>query len=418
MADGAHTTTETARWATREMRGGGRIDDIEILRAFAILFVLFEHVRINLFPWRVAFIEHVRAYFAFWSGVDLFFAISGFVIARSLLPKLEAADGAMGFLNATLSFWIRRVWRLVPSAWLWLFLILAATLAFNRSGAFGTLRMNFAGALAGMLDVANFRTLQFAGTHEWYGATFPYWSLSLEEQFYILLPVIVFLCGRRLPAILALLVGAQLFFPRLHSAFVMIRCDALLLGVLIAIWSRHPSHRLAEPTGLAKSGIARGLVLLGTLGLIAAISPIDPPVVPFPIGIVAILSAALVLIASYDRDYLMAGGSLKAVLLWIGSRSYTLYLVHAPCFFLAREIWYRIEPPGTNFGGNFALRFGLTALVLLIGITELNYRFVETPLRRRGARIADGFSRRAPRLETRIEADEPTEPVVVAAAPS
>ena len=368
---------------------GGRIDDIEILRAFAILFVLFEHVRINLFPWRVPFIEHVRAYFAFWSGVDLFFAISGFVIARSLLPKLEAADGIMSFLNATLSFWVRRAWRLIPSAWLWLFLILVATLAFNGSGAFGTFHQNFKGALAGVLDIANFRVLVNQQEHEWYGASFPYWSLSLEEQFYLLLPFIVLLSGRRLPTVITALVAAQIFFPRLHSFFVIIRSDALLLGVLIAIWSRTRSYRVVEPTGLAKTRLGRTGILFGMLASIAAMTPIEPPLIPCPIGVIAILSASLVLIASYDGDYLMRGGPLKSTLLWIGSRSYTLYLIHAPAYFLTREIWFRIEPPGTQFGGNFTLRFVLTAVPLLVILTELNYRLIETPLRIKGARIAD-----------------------------
>jgi len=64
-----------------------KIADIELLRGFAILFVLMEHLRINLFTWNTPAIDHLLAYFRFWSGVDLFFVISGFVIARSLLPK-------------------------------------------------------------------------------------------------------------------------------------------------------------------------------------------------------------------------------------------------------------------------------------------------------------------------------------------
>jgi peptidoglycan/LPS O-acetylase OafA/YrhL len=82
------------------------------------------------------------------------------------------------------------------------------------------------------------------------------------------------------------------------------------------------------------------------------------------------------------------------VLLWFGSRSYALYLTHIPAFFLTREIWFRLAPPGTNFGGSYSLRYVVTASLLLFAFAELNYRFVETPFRRRGARIASGLALR------------------------
>jgi peptidoglycan/LPS O-acetylase OafA/YrhL len=116
--------------------------------------------------------------------------------------------------------------------------------------------------------------------------------------------------------------------------------------------------------------------------------------VPFRIGLVAILSAALVLIASYDQDYLCPNGPLKQIMLWIGARSYALYLTHIPAYLAAREIWFRIEPPDTVFDSAYGLRLGLTATVLLLLFTEANYRFIEVPFRRRGARIAERLGRR------------------------
>jgi peptidoglycan/LPS O-acetylase OafA/YrhL len=109
---------------------------------------------------------------------------------------------------------------------------------------------------------------------------------------------------------------------------------------------------------------------------------------------VALISAILVFFASYDRDYLFPAGPLKQVMLWFGSRSYALYLIHIPAFFATRELWFRIEPEGTVFDGTFTLRFALTAGLLLLVFTELNYRFVEVPLRRRGARIAQRIAER------------------------
>jgi peptidoglycan/LPS O-acetylase OafA/YrhL len=379
----------------------GKIADIELLRGIAVIFVLIEHTRINLFPWIWGPETRLYFYFGFWSGVDLFFAISGFVITRSLLPMLEVTSGTAGFFNATLSFWVRRAWRLLPSAWLWLAVILVSAAVFNESGVFWSFRANFEGVIAALLDVANFRIAIVYGRAE-PGAAFPYWSLSLEEQFYILLPITLFFAGRRLPYVLAAAILAQFFIIRLGSHLSdlgmllnMLRSDALMMGVLLAIWSRSPTYRLFEPTGLKGRALA-GLALLVFLTVsLAAVGGPGLTIVSFTIGLVALISAVLVFIASYDQNYLMPPGPVKQVMLWVGSRSYALYLIHIPAFFLTREIWFRIEPTGTVFNGTFTLRFALTGFGLLLVLTELNYRFVEIPLRRRGVRIAQRIAQRA-----------------------
>jgi peptidoglycan/LPS O-acetylase OafA/YrhL len=380
----------------------GKIADIEVLRGIAIIFVLIEHTRINLFPWIWGPETRLYYYFGFWNGVDLFLAISGFVIARSLMPMLEMASSTTGYFNATLSFWVRRAWRLMPAAWLWLAIILVSAAFFNRSHVFWSFRANLESVVAALLDVANFRIAIVYG-HSEPGAAFPYWSLSLEEQFYILLPIIIFFAGRRLPWVLAVGVVAQFFLMRagrtigdFGALMNMLRSDALMLGVLLAVWSRTPSYRLFEPTGLkGRAPIGLAILVLLTLFLAVVGSP-ELTIVSFQVGLVALVSAALVFVASYDQDYLMPPGPVKQVMLWFGSRSYAIYLIHIPAFFLAREIWFRIEPPGTIFNGTFTLRLALTGFGLLLVLTELNYRLVEVPLRRRGVRIAQ-------RIEQRVE---------------
>ena len=382
-------------------RPHGRIADIEILRAFAILFVLIEHAHGGLLNHMSRRLDHFYMYFGGNQGVDLFFAISGCVIARSLFPALEHARGASAYFNATLAFWIRRAWRLIPSAWLWLAVIMVCVLFFNRSGVFGTFEANLEGALAAALDIANFRLMNVYG-HFATGASFPYWSLSLEEQFYFVLPIVVFLAGRKLPYILGAVVLAQVFLTRSgengqHIELILnqIRSDALALGVLLAIWSRHEIYRLYEPVGLGGRPLAGLLMLALPLVAIGILGTDNLHIVGFPLGVVAVLAATLVWVASYNKDYLWPEGFSRRVLLWVGSRSYTLYLVHIPAYFMTQEIWFRIEPPGTVFGGTFILRFLLTAVVLLVALVELNYRLVEVPLRRKGARIAERIAHRS-----------------------
>jgi peptidoglycan/LPS O-acetylase OafA/YrhL len=66
-----------------------------------------------------------------------------------------------------------------------------------------------------------------------------------------------------------------------------------------------------------------------------------------------------------------------------------LYLTHIPAYLASREIWFRIEPVNTVFAKNYNGRLALTAIVLVVIFSELNYRFVETPFRIRGKLLAD-----------------------------
>jgi peptidoglycan/LPS O-acetylase OafA/YrhL len=376
--------------------GHGRIDDIEVLRAFAIGLVLVEHTRLNLLPWVTGEREWLYTHFGFWSGVDLFLAISGFVIARSLLPQLAQARDPGAFFNISLSFWVRRAWRLLPSAWTWLVVILAGAAAFRDSGAFQPLRPTVRSVVAGALDYANIRTM-FVYGRGYVGSAFHYWSLSLEEQFYLLFPFVAFLARRRLPLVLAAIVLAQFFIyrngPYSSVTFNMIKSDALSLGVLLAIWSGQASYRRLEPKGLERPLLQ---YLLPPLFLVvfsaltgAAWGPVQTRV-----GLAAVMAAGVVWLASYDRDILFPPGPLKRVFCWMGTRSYGLYLIHVPAFAFARELWFRVDPRYQDASLAHALILFFTGFPLLFALAELNYRFLETPLRRRGARISEAMRQR------------------------
>jgi len=377
-----------------------RIKDIELLRGIAVLFVLFEHTRFNLIGQPGEIFAYGYSHFGFWTGVDLFFAISGFVIARDLIPRLNRTEDRQGFFSVAIRFWIRRAWRLWPSAWLWLALLLLAAVVFRKSGIFGSLQANLDGTLAGLLNYANFRLMYKFGFEE-LGPSFPYWSLSMEEQFYLLLPIIAFVCRRWLSAVLIVLVALQFFALRNHSLLLMqTRSDALLLGVLLAIWSAHGSYRRLEPIFLQKRNWVRFALLAILVAGLAVIGTEQPENFRYRVGVVALVSAALVWIASYDADYLMPDNPLKRVLLWVGSRSYALYLTHIPAYLMSRQIWYWITPADTVFDQTYNLRLILTAAVLVIAFSELNYRFIEVPLRARGKKIVDRMGERQLQFQT------------------
>ncbi|MCJ1886163.1 acyltransferase [Pseudomonas sp. LA21] len=359
----------------------GRITDIEILRGFAVVFVVLHHAHGNLINWASPRFDYLTAHFSGGFGVDLFLAISGFVIARDLLPRLSVAAEQGGVWRCILAFWVRRAWRLLPSAWLWLIVVLAAVLWFNSSGVFGTWRANLDATYAALLQIANWRFVETFMRSE-YGASFVYWSLSLEEQFYVLLPLVALLSRRWLPHVLAVLVLYQLFASR-GLLMVMFRSDALMLGVLLAIWSRTGLYARLRSALPVRFG-AGTLLLAGMSLLMGAFWADVINVGSYKFSLVALGSILLVWIASYDADVLLPEGVMRRLMIWVGTRSYAIYLIHVPAFFAIREGFARLYP-SVAVDERFFYPFVLCAAVLIVLLSELNFRLIETPLRRKGA---------------------------------
>ena len=252
-------------WARSEP---GRNGELEVLRTVAILMVLMQHLPNNLMFWPSRFNAPMVA-LGTWSGVDLFFAISGFVIARSLLPQLQGVRDTRKFLQITVAFWIRRAWRLWPSAWFWLAMPLPLCLFFNHAGSYGSFRANWCMAIAGVSNLANFYFGQHFGQPGGIGTAFPQWSLSLEEQFYIALPFAVLIFRKYLPV----LMGFLLFLAFYLTPSLLVdetRSGAFAAGVLLAIASRHRYYADFAPVFLANNRLARCCVLLAGIALLVS----------------------------------------------------------------------------------------------------------------------------------------------------
>jgi len=370
--------------------GHRRIADIEVLRAVAILCVLVQHSVWNLVfdvPWLFRFLGHVPL----WCGVDLFFVVSGFVITRGLLPALRNTGHS---LTALKSFWVRRVFRLWPAAWCWLALMVVGSLLFRNPPFMGTPALNLRGALAGVFAFANIRF----GLHGFgvpYGPSFPYWSLSLEEQFYLVAPPIIMLAGRWLSVLVVVFLLVQL--PLAHNRlYFFMRNDGLLWGVLLAA---SPALLRAAPAAarlVARVPLGGAAVLLACLGAMTQLSPPFEQSPPYWLGGLAAAAAAPVWLAGANRDVFHAG-LLQRPLLWLGSRSYALYLCHMPVYqcaaALSRQIGY--DPVLHN---HIELRSAAIGVALLAAAAEATYRIVEAPLRKVGSRLASESQARRPLL--------------------
>ena len=361
----------------------GLINDIQVLRAVAIACVLVQHSWFNLFfqqEWLTTLLRHVPL----WCGVDLFLVISGYVITTSLLPGITARLPARLVLGR---FWIRRAFRIWPASWFWLAMMLLGSFLFTNPAFLGTPELNAKGGLAGVFGYANIR---FASRPMMpYGASFPYWSLSLEEQFYVLLPPLMLLARRHIGwlALLALAIQFPLPHPRMYFFF---RNDGLLWGVALA--SIPALARWARPaaSAVARVPLAGWAILLAAIGEMARLSPFFEQSPPYLIGAMAAVAAVPVWLASADRD-LFAAGPLQGAALWMGSRSYALYLCHVPLYQCAAAFARFMAETDPVVAAHTDLFATLLAVPLLAGAAEFTYRCVEQPLRRKGVALAKNF---------------------------
>jgi peptidoglycan/LPS O-acetylase OafA/YrhL len=361
--------------------------DVECLRAVAIGYTVLAHFRFAYAdsPRWVAWMDD-RAHF--WSGVDLFFVISGFVIAKSLIPDLVGSRHPEpgGRLKAALSFWMRRIYRLLPSAWLWAFIgVSVVAVAYPEQ-----LRNNVYDGLAALLQVYNAHALACQN-----GATVcshlvlgVYWSLSLEEQFYIGLPLVFLAFRERAKWVLLLLlaasVGMSFFWPAPLGFF---RWEGFCLGVFFAwVYSKPAVHALIEKQLVAPLG--RLTVLATVLMLVALPLVAHGAVGPAPYPLVAVCSLVLVALASFEKNYLGVPAFLRKPMVWLGARSYSIYLIHMPVLVAFMRLSRKNgmlgdeQPMLSRVIGHSLWLAAVTLFILLL--SDLNFRFVETRFRKIG----------------------------------
>jgi peptidoglycan/LPS O-acetylase OafA/YrhL len=365
--------------------------EIEYLRGVAILMTVLAHSSL-LLPFHSDFMQKVFNVFSPWSGVDLFFCISGYVVSKAYLDYFDKNREQGRFGLAATSFWIRRAYRLLPTAWLWVLIPLAFSIFFNQSNAFQSWFDN----LRSFAAVATF-TGNLANQYGvLLGPNSVYWSLALEEQFYFIFPLFLLLITSTRWRVIALLALIAVQFPFNRYAFggptaamlFSFRLDAMMWGILLCLFTRTSLYKDIEPVALGASLIKRfglTLFLLYMLGAIAG----QLIAMPIAVGLIALNALVLVWLSSYQKGYVYCPAFLSGIAQWLGSRSYALYVIHMFAYHLSTEIWSRVASDrGVELGPEFTVEMLLTSFAIMLVCSELNYRFVETPLRRRGAEIA------------------------------
>ena len=398
---GATTNPGTPAWGMRRGPVVPYVPGLDGLRALAVIAVIVYHAN------------------AAWLGggflgVEVFFVISGYLITLLLIAERERTGSvSLG------GFWMRRARRLLPA----LFVLLVGTVtwcALFDQDRLGKLRGD---VVAGFLYVSNWFQV-WTGSSYTSGAEFAplrhLWSLAVEEQFYIVWPLVMFVLLRRmrtrsLPVIGALFTtlsvaiaigtaalyrdGAIDSFAKTPGQYLTLfgrhvlrtdllylgtipRATGLLLGAALATvwrpWAIRRGEAGRSATGLDLVGAA-GLLALGFMCwrfrdavVVANVGTTGyAPLYRGGLVLVALATIATIATVTHPRSNLGRWVIGTPLLVWIGKRSYGLYLYH----------WVVFQAHRKSAGRALDLREFAALIAITIVITEISYRFVETPIR-------------------------------------
>ncbi len=356
-------------------RGIQYIPAIDGLRAIAVMAVLFYHLGFNWIP-------------GGFLGVDLFFVISGYVITRLLLDSIERSGGLD--LRA---FYLARLRRLLPAL---IFMLVTTAIAVGiwAPDTIKRFLIDTPFALTGSMN------WWLVGRHLDYFEAIGRpsllqhtWSLAVEAQFYLIWPLILLLVlkffGKKRISIVSLAIAAISGITLMFVSFSLDASNAqsvshvyfgtdthsigLFLGAALAV-SWIPQNFKTEVSKKAQDFID-GIGIFGFLGILATFLLIDetnPALYKIAFPLAGIFATAIITSIVHPASR-FAPILQNRVLLWIGERSYAIYLWHWVIFQVTRP---KVDLAGASWA-MYSLR-----ILIVFALADISLRFVELPVRR------------------------------------
>jgi len=394
----ALTATQPVESLAAGRQPSRRVPQLDGLRGIAIFLVLIWHYGVNNFDYvEGTLAPNSIAAYAWaclslgWSGVDLFFVLSGFLIGGILMDNRQADN----FFQV---FYVRRVCRIFPLYFLWLLLFCGVIWAAYRLLLPTSLNALVADPLP-LWSYATFtQNLVMAYRNvfgpNWMGIT---WSLAVEEQFYCTLPFVIrYVEPRKLPWVLG---GFILAAPLLRvaisfwfesgplAAYVLTPCraDALLLGALCAWMVRQPhvSRLLAQHVAALYAVFV--VLLAGTVALAVNYNPLISYGWP-NLGYtwLALFYTCFLLISVTEKRGVVKAIAMNVVLRRLGLIAYGVYLFHVAILGLAHGL---IAHQGPIIRNARDLMVTALALALTVALAQLSWNMFEKPLVDLGHRL-------------------------------
>ncbi|MEG1561378.1 MAG: acyltransferase family protein [Raoultibacter sp.] len=350
------------------------IPSLDGLRALAVLAVILYHTNAQWAPGGLL-------------GVTVFFVLSGYLITGLLITEWKTTK-KIDLKN----FWLRRARRLVPAIVFLLVCIIALTTLFNHP----LLTKMRPDIVPSLFFYSNwhyiFSNLSYFDA---LGAPSPlthFWSLAIEEQFYLVWPLIMLGLFKahttkkgfcRIIVVLAAasaLAMALLFDPAADPSRVYYGTDTRAFSLLIGAWlafvwpasqfNEHTGEALPRTTLIALNGCGLA-ALVGLLALMACTNGFSPFLYRGGILLASLLTAVIIAVAVHPRSLLAQGFAVRP-LVWVGQRSYGLYLWHYPLLLLMNPL---------NYTGEINPLVCLVQFGIIVACAAFSYRFIENPVR-------------------------------------
>lgn len=336
------------------MKKQNKIQNIEALRGLAIILVLITH------SFFISHLTELRHFFDFGRGVDVFFIISGFLMGSTYLSKIDLYKFD---LLKTYNFYARRFLRLFPAMIFWSVIILASSQLWVKIGIFSNISDVFRFVSSNLIFMGNF----FNNNHE--NALGYWWSLGLEGQFYLVLPVIIYLSGPyfwKVIVSICLLISLSAVWT--FDSFWMFRIHGLFIGLVM--WKISQSNRfelIKNKLGLLSSLHFNTIVLFLIFSGVLIPTSITSAQ-PFVTLVVSIIFGMVLLLSLCNEKRLF--GYFNFVFVFFGKISYSWYLSHLLVFHAGLYII-------NHYGPGWMKVWKVSLFFISILVAYLSYKFIE-----------------------------------------
>ena len=362
--------------------------DIQALRGLAVLAIVLFHAKENFFPLG-------------YLGVDIFFVISGFVVTPLMLRIFDKkADEKNNRMSNLRYFYLRRFYRLAPA--LATTLILSAIVVFTLGPANDHLRFANQG-IATLFVAGNFGAYTYSG--DYFNSNFNpllhTWSLSVEEQIYILLPFLLFLILRNRLNIIRTI--SIVFILITSISFILFLFPSILQPIYTQIETNYfsrgfsfysPVERIWQFTlggigflllnrknyQIKKYSIPINLLLITALLLLlfgkSELELKENSIIASIVTLIIILFQSLEILPKF----------LIKKLSWVGDRSYSIYLIHMPLLYIAKYS----QVAGFGSGENRVIQTAIAVLASFV-LGSMSYSKIENRFRNTGKNKTTSF---------------------------